>query len=50
MQELEVSLGAAGRAQDVGRVSRLGAEYHRVEAEINRLLEEWSQIADATAK
>ncbi|TFG73289.1 MAG: ABC transporter ATP-binding protein [Anaerolineales bacterium] len=46
MQELTTSLGAAGRAQDVGRVSKLGAEYHRVEAEINRLLEEWSKIAD----
>ncbi len=46
MQELATSLGAAGRAQDVGRVSKLGAEYHRVEAEINRLLEEWSKVAD----
>ena len=46
MQELTTSLGAAGRAQDVGRVSKLGAEYHRVEAKINHLLEEWSKIAD----
>ena len=46
MQELATSLGAAGRAQDVGRVSKLGAEYHRVEAEINRLLEEWGKVAD----
>ena len=47
MQELTTSLGVAGRAQDVGRVSKLGAEYHRVEAEINRLLEEWGKIADS---
>jgi ATP-binding cassette subfamily F protein 3 len=47
MQELTTLLGAAGRAQDVGQVSKLGAEYRRIEGEINRLLEEWSKIADA---
>ncbi len=46
LQELTVALDAAGRAQDVERVTRLGAEYHQVESEINTLLEEWAEAAD----
>ncbi len=47
MQELTVALNVAGRAQEVGRVTKLGAEYGRVEAELDQLLEEWTQIADS---
>lgn len=49
LQELTVALDAAGRAQDVERVTRLGAEYHQVESEINTLLEEWAEVADTPA-
>ncbi len=47
LQELTVSLAIAGREQDVPRVARLGAEYHKVEAELNTRLEEWGAVADA---
>ncbi|MGC9357608.1 MAG: ATP-binding cassette domain-containing protein, partial [Anaerolineae bacterium] len=47
LQQLTVSLDLAGRAQDVDRVTRLGAEYRQVEMELNNLLEEWATIADA---
>jgi ATP-binding cassette subfamily F protein 3 len=46
MQELTTALDAAGRTQDVARVAKLGAEYHRVEADLNHLLEEWASVAE----
>ena len=46
MRELTTGLEIAGRAQDVSRVARLGAEYHQVEARLNGLLETWAEIAD----
>ena len=48
MQELLNALDAAGRAQDVGRVTKLGAEYHQVEATLNHLLEQWIEVADTS--
>ncbi len=45
LQELTLALEMAGRAQDVGRVAKLGAEYHRVESQLDTLLEEWASIA-----
>jgi ATP-binding cassette subfamily F protein 3 len=47
LQELTHALNAAGREQDVSRVSRLGAEYRQIESSLNQLLEEWAQVADA---
>jgi ATP-binding cassette subfamily F protein 3 len=49
MQELTTALDVAGRTQDVSRVSKLGTEYHQVEAELNQLLEEWADTADTPA-
>ena len=49
MQELTTALDVAGRTQDVSRVSKLGTEYHQVEAELNQLLEEWADTADIPA-
>ena len=46
MQELTTALDVAGRTQDVARVAKLGAEYHRVEADLNHLLEEWASTAE----
>ncbi len=46
LQELTTALDIAGRAQDVGRVAKLGAEYHDVEAKMNRLLEAWAVAAE----
>ena len=46
LQELTTALDAAGRTQDVARVAKLGAEYHRVEADLNHLLEEWASAAE----
>ncbi len=46
LQELTTALDAAGRTQDVARVAKLGAEYHRVEADLNHLLEEWASTAE----
>ena len=47
MQGLTTALDAAGRTQDISRVSKLGAEYHEVEAELNQLLEEWADAAES---
>ncbi|MCU0520591.1 MAG: ABC-F family ATP-binding cassette domain-containing protein [Anaerolineae bacterium] len=47
MQELTHALDAAGRDQDISRVSRLGGEYRQVETKLNQLLEEWARAADA---
>jgi predicted phage-related endonuclease len=47
MQELAGELDAAGYDQDVSRVAELGAEYRRIEVEVNRLLEEWARVAEA---
>ncbi len=47
MQELTTALELAGRAQDVTRVAKLGAEYHEVEAQLNVLLETWAAAAES---
>jgi ATP-binding cassette subfamily F protein 3 len=47
LRELSAALEAAGRAQDVDGVTRLGAEYRQVEAKMDELLEEWAAVADA---
>lgn len=47
IQALTSALDSAGRSQDVSRVSKLGAEYHKVEAELNQLLEEWADTANS---
>lgn len=47
MQELTVALDHAGRQQDISRVTRLGAEYREVEGQLNGLLEEWAEAAEA---
>ncbi len=47
LKEITLALEIAGRAQDVGRVTRLGAEYNQVQSELDRLLEEWTEIAAA---
>jgi ATP-binding cassette subfamily F protein 3 len=49
MVELATALERAGREQDVSRVSKLGAEYRQIESRLDRLLEEWAEIADAQA-
>jgi ATPase subunit of ABC transporter with duplicated ATPase domains len=46
--ELTSALDAAGRAQDISQVSKLGAEYRQVETKLNHLLEEWSDVADTS--
>ncbi len=46
MQRLSAALEAAGRSQDVSRVSKLGAQYHEAEARMNHMLEEWAEVAD----
>jgi ATP-binding cassette subfamily F protein 3 len=46
MAELTSALDAAGRQQDISRVSKLGAEYRQVEAQLDQLLEEWATVAD----
>lgn len=46
LHELTLALEVAGKAQDVARVSRLGAEYTQVEADLDRLLAEWAEVAD----
>ena len=45
LHALTSALDSAGRSQDVSRVSKLGAEYHAVEAELNQLLEAWAATA-----
>jgi ATP-binding cassette, subfamily F, member 3 len=46
METLTGALEAAGREQDVGKVSKLGAEYQKVESKVDRLLERWAEVAD----
>lgn len=48
MTDLTTALNAAGRAQDIGRVAKLGAEYRQIEAKLTRLLEEWAEVADTS--
>ncbi|HRT30832.1 MAG TPA: ABC-F family ATP-binding cassette domain-containing protein [Anaerolineae bacterium] len=50
LRQLTHALEVAGRAQDVTRVAKLGAEYRQVEAELNTLLEEWVVVAGAVAE
>ncbi|MGC9469456.1 MAG: ABC-F family ATP-binding cassette domain-containing protein [Anaerolineae bacterium] len=47
LEELTHALNLAGRAQDVARVSKLGAEYRKIEAKLDKLLEEWAEVADS---
>ncbi len=47
LRKLSTALEAAGRAQDVDGVTRLGAEYRQVEKKMDVLLEEWAAVADA---
>ncbi len=47
LQQLTTALDLAGRAQDISRVARLGAEYRQVETQLNALLEEWAAVAGA---
>ncbi len=47
LQALSSALKAAGERQDVNRVTELGAEYRKVEQEMDRLLEEWATVAEA---
>ena len=49
LRELTHQLEIAGRAQDVTRVTRLGAEYRQVESKLDRLLEEWAEVANSVA-
>lgn len=46
METLTAALADAGREQDVGKVSALGAEYQKVESKVDRMLERWAEIAD----
>ncbi len=46
LRELTAALGAAGREQDISRVSKLGAEYRKIESKLDQLLEEWAEVAD----
>jgi len=46
LEELTAALGAAGRKQDISRVSKLGTEYHKIESKLDQLLEEWAEVAD----
>ena len=47
LQELTFALEHAGRAQNIPRVTKLGGEYRQVEAEIDALLEEWTEAAES---
>jgi hypothetical protein len=47
LQALSSALKAAGERQDVNRVTELGAEYRKVEKEMDTLLEEWATVAEA---
>ncbi|HHE72111.1 MAG TPA: ABC transporter ATP-binding protein [Chloroflexi bacterium] len=49
LRELTHQLEIAGRAQDVARVTRLGAEYRQIESKLDRLLEEWAEVANSVA-
>jgi hypothetical protein len=46
MEALTAALETATRDQDVGKVSELGAEYKKVESQVDRMLERWAEIAD----
>ncbi len=46
MRELTTALDLAGRSQDITRVAKLGAEYHQIEGELNKLLEQWAKVAE----
>ncbi len=47
LHQLTAALDLAGRAQDINRVTKLGAEYRQVETHLNGLLEEWATVAGA---
>ena len=47
LQMLTAALDAAGRGQDIARVAKLGAEYHKIEEQLDGLMEEWARVADA---
>jgi ATP-binding cassette, subfamily F, member 3 len=46
LKALTTALKVAGEQQDVNRVTELGAEYRKVENEMNNLLEEWAAVAE----
>jgi len=46
LKELTAALGAAGRKQDISRVSKLGTEYRKIESKLDQLFEEWAEVAD----
>jgi ATP-binding cassette subfamily F protein 3 len=46
MEALTAALETATRDQDVGKVSELGAEYKKVESQVDQMLERWAEIAD----
>ncbi len=47
-RELSTALEIAGRAQEAARVVKLGIEYRRVTEELDRLLEQWAEVAEAS--
>ncbi|MBN1876883.1 MAG: ABC-F family ATP-binding cassette domain-containing protein [Anaerolineae bacterium] len=46
MQTLTAALETAGRAQDIARVTKLGAEYRQIETRLDALLEAWAEAAE----
>jgi len=46
LQTLTSALDAAGRGQDIARVAKLGAEYRKIEEQLDGLMEEWATVAD----
>jgi len=42
--QLEAQLAAASEQQEIERVRQLGAEYGQVEAELDTLLEAWTDV------
>ncbi|MEA3309097.1 MAG: ATP-binding cassette domain-containing protein [Chloroflexota bacterium] len=48
LKNLNVALERAGRQQDIARVTKLGAEYQALEAQIAEQLEMWAEIADSS--
>lgn len=48
LQALSTALKVAGEARDVERVTELGAEYRKVESDMDRLLEKWAAVAESS--
>lgn len=45
LARLKVALEAASAAQDVAKITRLGAQYAELEATLNRCYDDWEQLA-----